>query len=431
MSRIVTRLLVSAVMFSAADEVLAGNGMNDIGFGPQSAGMAGADLAVSRDTAALNINPAGLTQLGNGAWDFYVEPYANITNRHTDQLGNDVKPHAPWGMPLGGGYARRLRDSGVVVGVGIFAQGGAGLAYKNVHTPVGTRDDLSSTFGTFKLAPGLAWRVTDQLSLGISSGLNYSMARQKVFPDTSYQDPNNPNASFYGFRTDGLAGWSVNGKVGFQYRPNSKWVLAGAYTSKTPIKLENGTLTVDYDAAGFGRVRYGEASQTGLAIPQEAGIGVSYQADEAWLIVAEVNWLDWSSAMKSTTLKAAQPDNTQLPQALQNLSFSSPLNWRDQYVIVLGTEHRCDEDTSLRFGLNYGRNPVPDATLSPTMAVIGETTVAAGFTRRLSAPWEISASAFYQIPFTARYTNPNSPLGPNASERWDGLVLNFMISRRW
>jgi hypothetical protein len=37
------------------------NGINLIGFGAESSLMAGADVAVARDTSALNTNPAGLT----------------------------------------------------------------------------------------------------------------------------------------------------------------------------------------------------------------------------------------------------------------------------------------------------------------------------------------------------------------------------------
>src|SRR3546814_17300413 len=40
---------------------------------------------------------------------------------------------------------------------------------------------------------------------------------------------------------------SASGKIGFQYRLASNWVIAGADTSKTPIRLKGGTATFNYE----------------------------------------------------------------------------------------------------------------------------------------------------------------------------------------
>src|SRR3546814_10415953 len=67
------------------------NGLNDIGYGAESAGMAGADLAVTGDPSALNINPAGLARIDNHAFNLGIEPFYFIDNHHRDQFGNDQK----------------------------------------------------------------------------------------------------------------------------------------------------------------------------------------------------------------------------------------------------------------------------------------------------------------------------------------------------
>ena len=58
----------SAVLFFAlilclvsSNPIGASNGLNLIGFGAESYIMGGADLAVARDTTAMNTNPAGLS----------------------------------------------------------------------------------------------------------------------------------------------------------------------------------------------------------------------------------------------------------------------------------------------------------------------------------------------------------------------------------
>src|SRR3546814_8798328 len=120
-------------------------------------------------------------------------------------------------------------------------------------TAFGTLEDVSLIFGSFKIAPGFGWNVTERLSLGASLGVVYSQARAKFFADTSYVDVEG-EAPFFGFRLDGASGWSASGKIGFQYRLASNWVIAGAYTSKTPIRLKGGTATFTYEDMDQGQI---------------------------------------------------------------------------------------------------------------------------------------------------------------------------------
>src|SRR3546814_18077136 len=84
-------------------------------------------------------------------------------------------------------------------------------------TAFGTLEDVSLIFGSFKMAPGVGWNVTERLSLGASLGVVYSQARAKFFADTSYVDVEGEEP-FSGFRLDGASGWYASGKIGFQYR---------------------------------------------------------------------------------------------------------------------------------------------------------------------------------------------------------------------
>lgn len=419
-------LIMSALLFSSA-AARAGNGLNDIGYGAESEGMGGAGLAVSGDPYGLNINPAGLSQIDRHQFSADLEPYDNFGNFHRDPYGNEQKLSNKYGVIAGGGYAQRIAGTGVVAGVGFFAQGGAGFTYKGLRTAFGTHDDLSSAFGSFKIEPGLAWQVNDRLSLGATVGLTYSQAREKFFPETSYADPNG-GTPFYGFRVDGLAGFSVNGKLGFQYRLSPSWTIAGAYTSKTPLKLTGGRATFDYDAAGLGYVKYRKASMSGLAIAQDAGIGIAFRPDSAWLIAADVKWVDWSGALKTSTLHVSNPDN---PQAPQRLDLASALNWRDQYVVAVGAAYQWDDKTTLRIGANYGRNPVPQQTTNPLLSLTSNRAFTFGLTRQFARTWAFSAAFAYEPRVDVTYTNPDLPFGTNAMERWDTLSCYLQFSRRW
>jgi long-chain fatty acid transport protein len=113
----------------------ANNGLNFIGFGSESALMAGADTAMARDTASLNTNPAGLAHIGGAAFDLYNAAAYALDVAHADRFGNDAGV-ANKIVPIGGaGFARRLNGTRLVAGIGFFAQGGAGAVFKDLATP--------------------------------------------------------------------------------------------------------------------------------------------------------------------------------------------------------------------------------------------------------------------------------------------------------
>ena len=62
------------------------NGLNVIGHGAESIAMGGADLAISRDTSALNLNPAGLTQIGARELDLIGVVVHSDPIRHKDSF---------------------------------------------------------------------------------------------------------------------------------------------------------------------------------------------------------------------------------------------------------------------------------------------------------------------------------------------------------
>ncbi|PPK78234.1 hypothetical protein B0F87_101616 [Methylobacter tundripaludum] len=75
-----TRLSGVALLFALFNPLaFATNGINLIGFGTESTLMGGADIAVARDTSALNTNPAGLTQIHGQAFDGFASGCAPLT----------------------------------------------------------------------------------------------------------------------------------------------------------------------------------------------------------------------------------------------------------------------------------------------------------------------------------------------------------------
>ncbi len=404
------------------------NGLNMIGFGTESVGMGGADLAVARDTSAMNTNPAGLALVSGSRLDMSAAAIYALSIRHRDQLGNDVETSNPWVYFGSGGYARRWGTGPAVLGIGLFVQGGAGNVYEDLITPFGTRDELSALFRIGKVTPSVAYRVSDALFLGASLQAVYSDIRQKVFPNTSFVDPGNPTNAFFGVEVKDMDGIGAGAKLGILYRASDRFAVGAAYTTRIRLPLEDGQAIVNMEAAGLGRVTYRNAEIDGLELPQELGVGISFRPVGPLLLALDLSWIDWSGSMKRSTLRAMDPDNPSAPPVLE---LSSSLNWRDQYVIAVGLAYDVTERTILRAGYNYGRNPIPDETLTPILATFAEQAVTMGIGYQIGREWRIDTAVEYDLNRKVTYSNPELPFGPGTQEEGEAIGFHLMVSREW
>jgi long-chain fatty acid transport protein len=420
--------LVTVAIVSAAGAIpaLANNGLNMIGFGTESISMGGADVAVARDTTALNTNPAGITQIKATAFDGYAAVAYALDVAHSDSLGNDQRVDNRYNVAGGFGYTAPIAPR-LTVGIGMFAQGGAGNVYKNLQTPFGTRDELSALIGFAKVAPAIAWQATDELSLAFSLPVAAITATQRVFPSTSSLNPANPAQSFFGLQLKDARGAGVGAKVGALWRASPVLQLGATAATKISLPASDGYANVNMSAVGLGVVKYDNARLDGFGLPPEIALGAAWQATERLLISAEVGWLGWSHALRTTTIALSQPNNAAAPQTL---SQSAAIDARDQTVVALGAAYAATGSLTLYGGVNYGRSPIPPQNLTPLIAAIGETHLTAGFKQALAPGWSMSGALEYLLPRSVSYDNPSSPLGPS-TERLSYIALHLMVSRRW
>lgn len=409
--------LVLLALFAQAAS--ATNGINLIGYGAESSLMAGADIAVARDTSALNTNPAGLAQAEGRIFDGFGSMLRTFDLTHKDSFGNENHANNKYTFLFGGGYAQPLAGHPCAAGIGLFAQGGAGGVYSPVKTAFGNQDEMSSLFGIAKLTPGFGCKVDDALSLGASVSLVHASIEQKLFPETSSLAP------FAGYRLSGATATRVGAKLGLQYRVSPSVVLAAAYTSKTELPLTGGELTANYSAMGLGKVTYSSARVEGFALPQEIGLGIAYEPSSTWLLSFKLNWINWADAIKTVTLRATNPSNAAAPAVYE---LVAPADWKNQWVFATGLAYRQDARTTWYAGHNYGRSPIPAENSSPLLAGLLEHHVTFGAARQVDAEWKLTGGIEYMLPVKANY---HSPLFGDAQVRNEAVFVHLMLSRRW
>lgn len=417
--RAASRLLACVIPALFVQPAAATNGINLIGFGAESSLMAGADLAVARDTSALNTNPAGLAQATGRMMDAFGSVLRTFDLTHKDSFGNEKHANNRYTFLFGGGYAQPLAGRPCAAGIGMFAQGGAGGVYKPINTAFGTRDEMSSLFGIAKLTPGVGCKVDDALSLGASLSVVHASIDQKLFPQTSSVAP------FAGYRLSDASATRVGAKLGLQYRLSPAVVVAAAYTAKTEVPLTGGELVANYSAMGLGKVRYRDARVEGFALPQEIGVGVAFEPSSEWLLSFKLNWINWADAVKTVTLRATRPTN---PAAPASYEIVAPADWRNQWVFATGIAYRPDGRTTYYAGHNYGRSPIPAENSSPLLAGLLQHHVTLGAAWQLDPEWKLTGGLEYMLPVRETY---RSPLFGEAELRNEAVFLHFMVSRRW
>lgn len=420
----VAALLTLGVAFPCA----ADNGLSLIGTGAESVAMGGADVAVARDTTALSTNPAGLSQVHGWAFDAFGAAAVATDVAHADQFDND-KFVSNRVIPLvGNGFSKEIDGKGITLGIGLFAQAGAGNIYNNLNTPFGGTDTLRAQFGVVKFTPGLAWKLSDRFAVGTTLNVYYASLTQRVFPNVSSSNPSNPAQSYFGTQIKGASSVQFGAKFGVLWEPTSSIHLGVTYTPRTNLPFNNGTLIVNLSAIGLGNVSYHNVQLHGFALPEEVAVGAAWQATPKLLVALDVQQANYSRAIRTQALSASDPDNSQAPPEINN---KATLNWHNQTVLAAGVAYSYDDVNRLYGGVNYGRNPIPANNLNPLLAAIGEWHFTGGFAHQLSEHWNLSAALEYLLPNRVTYDNPQLPFGPDAQERISYVAVTLMLSRRW
>lgn len=429
---------------TAPGSALATNGFNFYAFGSEATGIGGADVAFVRDTSALVINPAGLGHIGAGdeekphRFDGQLDPYYLIDVRHRDSLDNDEQSKPRLGASGSMAYAQRVGDN-FVVGAGAYVAGGLGFEYRGLDSGYGTRGEINTRFNVLRFAPGIAWDLQNGLTLGASLSVNYAMARQKEFADTSVFNLLDQQGSLFGSRIDGLRGFGLGGNFGLRYvlPPRAdgleQWTFGLAYRSRSKLDLKDGKLTVNYNALGAGRIPYHDVSLHGVVIPQDVQAGFQFRANKHWKLMGEVTWIDWSDAIQEFRLEASSPERNPLPLLIPNqIERRQTLEWRDQWVYAVGVMYEpYRRGWRVSAGFNYGRQPVPKRNLTPLVAALPEKHFSIGGGFDFLQNWEVNLAAVYIAKTTVDYENAATRITADAQESHETIAISLGISRSW
>ena len=417
------RLYLFFLIYIFYQTVHASNGLKMFSSGTRAASMGGADLANAMDTSVLNNNPALLTQFDKPRLDVHTGTVYLFGLSHRDQFGSDKISNKTAHL-IDVSYASKIDNYPLYWGAGMFFAGGLGVEYENINTPFQNRDDLTSIIGIVNFTPSIAYQVNEKLSLGVTALATYIVAEQKLFPDTSITDPGNPQRSFFGSKFEDADDFGYGFRTGIQYKLNDRFTLGATYTSKIDLNPEDNKFQVNLNSIGLGQVNYRRLRLSGINFPQEIGLGMEYKVNSKLSLAADISWLNWSNAVKRSTLVATNPDN---PRAPQQITDSLDLRWKNQYVFALGLAYQYSPEIEFRVGYNYARTPVREETLSPTLSPHAEHHLGIGLGKKINNKWHTDFALVYTFNNKISYNNKQLPFGPS-EEEGESIQAEFTLS---
>lgn len=406
--------------------VSATNGYQLIGVGAYQKSLGGAVTAAPGTAMTAVSNPAGMARIGSRT-DFSMEGFMPSRSADFSALGGDKGESAVnmYGVPALGWTAPVADGSDVYFGGGMFGTSGMGVDYASTFmmpaSPMPSPDmywEGYSNLSFWQMAPTLAWNVNPRYSVGVSLHIDYQSVafKQRISADTD----SNGSAETVMQNFDlsrGASGFGYGLGLGVLFDVTKSVTVGVNYKSRQAFKPMVFQL-------GYGDISNGPGSEApagsytlDLDFPQQAALGVAFDATPAFTVSADVKWIDWSSTMGKLAVQGPG-------------GMSVPMNpgWQDQTVYALGLAYKVNKQVNLRAGYNHAKAPfgADKVTSNLILPAIVETHYTVGGDVKLNRHWELALHYMY-VPQVTMTSNDPMLAGTAISlaERSAGMNIGY------
>lgn len=341
------------------------------GLGPIPAGRGGTNVAHADNGSVLLDNPGALANLDEGGLvDLHLGQYL-FAFRYADPE-NTVAYGSGTLLPIADAalVARSRTQHRLGYGVGLFVPAGFGADYdlRTQATQDGGRHGHHAFASFVKLVGGIAWRLTDRLSVGAHLGIAgaYVSLRLPYWVQTGELAGVAVRASTRGV---GLApAWAM----GLQWNVARGTVAGASYTAPSRFTTSIG-----------GRARIGIGGRydrydasVGLGLPRSVAAGVRHDLGPRARLSSEITWRDWSDAFAGIDLDLSHGRGALgVTSVRDRVRFA----WRDTITMAVGAELVPARGASvIRVGYSHHPSPAPSASLTPVIPVTLEHVLAVG-----------------------------------------------------
>lgn len=337
---------------------LSANGLNLNSIGSRASAMGTAFIGLSDDFSAVFFNPAGITQMEEANLTIFGTALIPTGTYQFEMLGIDTQTDSQM-YPSGAlAYFNPVSDK-LVLGIAAYVPSASGGTWNGEDlAPLtgGVAYEWESQIFALVISPVIAYKITDNLSIGATFNFSYGMLSTK-----------SPALGQY---SEDLTGTGFGATFGILFAPSDFISIGASLRTASNVTFEG-------DAEMSGAAMLG-LSTTATASrdatwPMIAGFGVAIKPVDKLIIVADAVWTNWK---KLDVLPVEYSD------AGWNVAFGSALEydlrWEDTWQFKIGMEYQVSKCLALRAGFYSDPAPSPIATQNILLPNIDYTAITGG-----------------------------------------------------
>jgi long-chain fatty acid transport protein len=328
--------LPAFVAFAVASAFGGGFQLNE--HGARAMAQAGAFAARAYDGSAMYFNPGGFGFQTQGSAYFggtlifpqtsFYGPLQLNSNEKTEMVNQTFTPiNVSISYPV---------VEGLVAAIGVSNPFGLGTEWPDTWEGrfIIQKVDLQSFF----ITPTLAYKLTDQLSVGL--GFNYATGKVKLKREVSVVSVGTPSPVQASLD---LNGTGVGFNAGVLYKITPEVSVGVSYRHKVKIEASgSATFNPNYVALGLPQ---GDVKST-LTLPATGFVGIAFKPMDNLELEADYQYIGWSTYKELRFDFSANGSTT-----------VSPKNYEDTYILRFGGEYTI-APWHFRGGYLYDHSPV-------------------------------------------------------------------------
>lgn len=196
----------------------------------------------------------------------------------------------------------------------------------------------SQSFNTVFYQPTIAFRFTEQLSLG--AGLVYAKANFNMQKGLPYAEASS-------VEMEGEAS-NIGYNLGLFFTPTDHIAIGMSYRSQVQMNVIDGRAIIQMPAIWNSVLSDKNRFTVSLPLPASFDYGMSFQVDESLLFSVELNWVMWS---------IYESLNFRFEEQGSLFDANSPRKYKDVLATRLGGAFRLNETITVRAGTFYEPTP--------------------------------------------------------------------------
>lgn len=352
--------ILSATVFTCAAGLASAAGFGLYEASARGNAIGGGLVGSTGDASANYYNPANLTEGTNASVMVGISMINPFCDVKVDGI-HQRKMNAGW-FPPPHAYASAPLTDDLFLGFGMYCEYGLGTEYDGDWALRG--DTTETTIEQFTFNPNLAYKLTDDWSIGLGARMSYiTFENYKTPLDTDdfrttilhpLAGPMEVSLGRQYIRTH-LEGddFSCGYQLGTQYKVTDAFRLGLVYRSRINHRIEGDLDSTHIDNSG--QVAAQNAPRDGsarakLVLPASVTLGANYDISTRLRMGAAVTWTEWSTV---------DHIDFRLPKKYSgaSASYREDLRWDNAWRVGFGFEYDITENFTGGIGYTYDMDP--------------------------------------------------------------------------